>query len=468
MVKFKMNQFQEFIFDNFWYFTVILKARQLGITTFFSILYLDAVLFNKNKTAGILAHTEKDASKIFTNKVKFAFNNLPKVILNEFKTNTDSASELSFPNGSNFFVTVSTRSGTVQYLHISELGYTDKKYPDKSNEIVAGSINSVEKGQFVSIESTAEANEGNFYRFCQDAQRLQKQGIIPNELEFKFFFFPWWQNKEYSLDNKRPLTSEMKDYFDTLKKMEGIELTDGQKQWYASKRVQQEENMYSQYPSTPEEAFRASIEGAYYAKQMGKLYEEKRVAFVPYDPKLPVDTWWDLGMNDFNVILFTQRFHKEIRFIDCYYNQGEGLQHYVKVLQERKYVYGRHYLPHDIMVRDMSTGIPRFDTLKNLGLKGLAVVPKLSIEDGIEMVRNLFGQFWIDKEHCSKLVEAINNYRKDWNDKVGQFANRPLHNEASHFCDALRLIGVIYKTSNTAIQFEENKEFDKYGLFNNI
>ena len=147
-------------------------------------------------------------------------------------------------------------------------------------------------------------------------------------------------------------------------------------------------------------------------------------------------------MNDFNVILFTQRFHKEIRFIDCYYNQGEGLQHYVKVLQERKYVYGRHYLPHDIMVRDMSTGIPRFDTLKNLGLKGLAVVPKLSIEDGIEMVRNLFGQFWIDKEHCSKLVEAINNYRKDWNDRVGQFANRPLHNEASHFCDALRLVVV--------------------------
>ena len=145
MIKFEMRPIQEYLHDNLWFFNIIPKARQLGMTTFFCILYLDQALFNKNKTALIIAHRAEDMRKIFQNKIRFAWDNLHpwlKSIIGEAET--DSANELRFPNGSSISVSMSSRSGTVNYLHISEFGYICQKYPEKAKEIVTGSINSVQ------------------------------------------------------------------------------------------------------------------------------------------------------------------------------------------------------------------------------------------------------------------------------------------------------------------------------------
>jgi len=439
-VKFKPNWAQQKVLDNLWFFNIILKARQLGITTFFCILYLDQILFKANKTACIIAHTDADTKKIFK-RIKFAWENLP----DQLKENigyptTDSVGEMQFPNGSSISVARSTRGGTVQYLHISEFAKICAKYPDKAREIVTGAINSVEIGNFVSIESTAEGKEGYFAEYCLKAQQMDIEGRELTELDFKYFFFPWWQEPKYVLDAKFPISKEYENYFEKLEKVHNIFLTEQQKRWYINKKSMNDEDMYREYPSIWEEAFMAQIEGAYYATQMQRVYEDNRIRNVPYDSRYPVLTYWDLGVNDFNVILFVQAVGNEIRFIDEYHNHGEGLGHYVQVLKERGYVYGTHTFPHDVEVQNLDEhGKTRRQTLIDLGVRNIRTVERTKdINDDIEGVRKLFSRFYFDQTKCAKLIEACQNYKKEWDDKLGQFKNNPKHDKHSHLVDPLR------------------------------
>lgn len=447
-VLFEPNAEQQEIIDNFWWFNIIPKARQLGITTFFCIFYLDAILFSANKTAGIIAHTREHAKKIFKDKIKFAWDNLPEwVRLAIGEPHTDTAQEMTFPNGSTIFVATSARSGTVQYLHISEFGFTCQHYPDKAEEIVTGSINTVQAGSgVVSIESTAEGKEGYFYEFVMEALKSQQEQRSLSELEFKLFFFPWWGHPEYKLDNTTiKITKEFDDYFESLKQKYKIKLSPEQKAWYVIKCKTNKDKMKKEFPSTIEEAFEASIEGAYYASNLQRVYEDKRITTIPYDSSMPVDTWWDLGMNDDTVILFTQSHGAEIRIIDCYSNSGEGLAHYVKVLKDKGYIYGSHTLPHDVEVRDISTGVSRKSTLQSLGIFDIRVGKKHDIIDGIEKVRSLFSRLYFDEQKTSVLTAALAAYRKEWDEKLGVFKDKPRHDRNSHFADALRVLAVSWQ-----------------------
>lgn len=238
------------------------------------------------------------------------------------------------------------------------------------------------------------------------------------------------------------ITKEFKDYFDNLKDKQGIEIDFEQMKWYVQKKKTNQENMYREYPSTPEEAFLASIEGAYYTTQMAKVYENKRIRNVPYDARIPVDTYWDLGMNDTNVIHFVQAVGNEIRFIDMYANSGEGLAHYVQVLKEKGYVYGKHVFPHDVEVRSLDEeGKSRRQSLIDLGVRNIRTVEKTpDVNDDIEAVRKLFSRFYFDETNTALLVDACNSYRKEWDDKLGEFKNRPKHDKHSHIVDPLRLL----------------------------
>tara|TARA_R110002126_G_scaffold17316_3_gene67730 strand:- start:4048 stop:5571 length:1524 start_codon:yes stop_codon:yes gene_type:complete len=445
-VKFVPNWAQEKILDNLWYFNIILKARQLGITTFFCVLYLDQVLFNSHKTAGIIAHTDSDTKKIFK-RIKFAWENLPEM-LKEYigKPTTDSVGEMQFPNGSSIFVARSTRGGTVQYLHISEFAKICAKYPEKAREIVTGAINSVEKGNYVSIESTAEGRTGFFFDYVMEAQQAEMENRDLSELDFKYFFFPWWEEATYTLDARFPITKEYEDYFENLRVKYEIELTNGQKRWYIAKKRGNSDDMYREYPSTWEEAFLAQITGAYYARQMQKVYEDSRIRNVPYDSRYQVNTYWDLGVNDFNVILFVQAVGNEIRIIDEYHNHGEGLGHYVTILKERGYVYGSHVFPHDVEVQNLDEkGLTRRQTLVELGVRNIRTVTRTKdINDDIEAVRKLFSRFYFDETKTAKLVEACQSYKKEWDEKLGQFKNKPKHDKHSHLVDPLRNLALTW------------------------
>lgn len=446
-VLFRMNAEQIFLFDNMHFLAIIPKARQLGMTTFFCIYYLDEVLFSAYKTAGIIAHKKEDGKKIFANKIKFAWDNMPLWVKETIgEPTTDTAQELIFPHGSSIFVSTSTRGGTLNYLHISEFGYICTHYPEKAEEIVTGSMNSVQAGQMISIESTSKGKGGYFNQFCADAKRMQDEGRALSELDFKLFFFPWWTNPEYRLESSdSAITETFEKYFDDLEFKDGIKLDLAQKRWYMKKKEKNQDKMFNEYPSTFDECFKGSVDGAYYSTQMTRVYEDKRIRNVPWDSTMEVQTWWDLGMNDSNSIIFTQSYGNEIRVIDFYENSGEGFDHYYKVLKERGYNYEFHFLPHDVEVREMGTGVSRKESMQKLGFQNIRVGKKLGILEGIEKARGVFSRVYFDEVKTEPLYTALQNYRKEWDDEAGVFKDKPMHDKYSHAADAYRLLGINWR-----------------------
>lgn len=186
-------------------------------------------------------------------------------------------------------------------------------------------------------------------------------------------------------------------------------------------------------------SFEAPLVGAYYAPQMIYLdkQEPKRFQKIPWDPKLPVQTSWDLGVDDSTSIWFSQIYGMEIRLIDYYENSGEGLAHYAKILKEKPYAYDTHYAPHDINVREFTTGKSRLESARDLGIRFI-MVGKHELQDGIEAVRSLLPRCWFDLDNCERGIAGLREYRKDFDEINKVYRNTPLHNWASHPSDAFR------------------------------
>lgn len=199
-VRFSPNWAQREILDGLHTVNVILKARQLGITTLFAILFLDHCIFNSNINAAIVADRQTNSKEIFLDKVKYAYDNLDPLIKIISPARRDNANELRFENGSAYRVGTSLRSGTMQLLHISEFGKICREFPNKANEIVEGALNTVQAGQFITIESTAEGRSGHFYNMVRRAQEKEIRGEKLGMMDAKLFFLPWWKEMLYSVD----------------------------------------------------------------------------------------------------------------------------------------------------------------------------------------------------------------------------------------------------------------------------
>lgn len=446
VVTFKMNEAQEKLYDSMHYRNVILKARQLGFTTFIDIYILDVCLFNPTIRAGIIAHHVDDAKAIFEEKIKFPYDNLDPQLKAAIGAKTDRSNEMKFGNDSTIRVSTSFRSGTLQYLHVSEFGKIAAKYPDKADEIITGAMEAVPLEGMVFVESTAEGREGAFYDMATDAKKLKDGNRKLTNLDFKFHFYPWHDNPEYQMNPSGVVvTEEDIAYFKDLE-AQGIKLTDEQKAWWVKKYSILGDKIFREHPSYPEEAFKASMVGAYYGRTISDLRRQGRIGNVSWEKGFPVYTFWDLGMRDFTSIWFCQVIGRERRIIDYYTNSGEGLQHYANVIKGKPYSYGVHYLPHDINVQELGTGLKRIDTLSNLGVNPINQVPRPKnndqMLDQIEQTRNFLSTCWIDEVKCDSGehsgLKCLENYRKEWDDKLGTFKERPLHNWASHGADAFR------------------------------
>jgi len=455
---FKLNWAQKELYDNLWYCNLILKARQLGISTFICLLFLDRCLFNSNQHAGIIAHTREDAKMLFR-RVKFAYDSLPMEIKALRSANTDNARELQLSNGSSLRVGTSMRSSTLQYLHISEFGKICAKYPDKAREIITGSLNAIASGQYIFIESTAEGREGYFYAMCRDAIALKDSGAALSPLDFRFHFFPWFHHKAYRLDsNGKELPLHMSEYFDKLEATLGCILEPSQKVWYTKRAETQGEDMKREFPSTPEEAFESSNEGLYYGRQIVEARQQGRIRKVYYDANVPVHTAWDLGYNDSTAIWFFQLCGQEIHLLEYYENSGEALTHYLQHLKGKPYSYGKHLVPHDAAVHEYSTGLSRVEVARNHGIS-FTIVPDIGVNEGIDAARNLLNRCWFDEAMCAKGITALESYKKEWNDRHGCWSSQPLHNFASHAADAFRMLAVgIGKLVNKGLSAAEWKE----------
>jgi len=441
-VPFVMNTAQQTLFDDMHNQNVILKARQRGFTTFIQLLMLDSCLFNADIRAGTIAHTMADAQVIFRDKIRFPYDNLPDGIKNLVPAQNDNATELLLANNSSVRVGVSLRSGTLQYLHVSEYGKICAKFPEKAREVRSGALNTVDKDGMVFVESTAEGQDGHFFELCQTARTKRNAGEAPTPMDFKFHFSPWHEDEAYALPaSSVDIPASYLDYFARLGGI-GIRLTPAQKAWYAKKAEQQQGDMKREFPSTPDEAFEAAIEGAYYADQLARMELDGRLTRLPIDTGIPVMTSWDLGLNDACTIWFVQVVGREIRWVDYYENSGFGLEHYVQELKKRReqhgFTFGAHYFPHDVNNGEISNGKSRFDTLVNLGVTPVAVPRVQNINDGINAVRRMLTTSLIDPIRCDCGLKALRNYRKDWDEDRATFRDKPFHNWASHGADSFR------------------------------
>lgn len=185
----------------------------------------------------------------------------------------------------------------------------------------------------------------------------------------------------------------------------------------------------------------AAIPGSYYGRLVAKLEAAGRITNVPYDPRLPVITGWDIGVGDATAIWFIQQTRTAVNWIDYYENSGVGADHYARVLKERQYLYEGHYLPHDADDREWGNNASsRISVLKSLGVKPCRVLPNASVDDGINAVRVLLERSYFDGEKCARGLSCLRQYQKKWDEKLKRFASTPLHDWTSHGADAARTL----------------------------
>ncbi len=452
-VRFNMNWAQRLVYNGMWYLCIILKARQLGMTTFIQIFMLDRCLFNDNTNAGVIAHTTDDAQAFFDDKIKFAWDNLPSELREAIgEAKTDSKKELKFGNGSKIRVGTSMRSGTLQYLHISEFGKICAKYPEKAKEIISGALNTVAPGQFIFIESTAEGRQGRFYELCQTAEQMMLNKIKLTMMDYKFYFFPWWQHPDYKLEGEQvDVPEHLRDYFVELQREEDIYLTVPQMNWYVKKENEQGDDMKQEYPATSAEAFEKMLTGVVFAQQIRTARKEGRFQkHLPHKRGQPVNVFWDLGHNDTNSMWFQQRDGAWNNFINYYEHSQVDITHYMLIMDEMEkelgYQWGTMFLPHDGKTKHIEAVAGSVsDILRSHGYKVRVVnrTPQKMIS--IEDTRRAFSNCRFDRTLCETGIKTLEGYRWKWDEKGETFLKTPEHNYASNGADAFQTFGYGYK-----------------------
>ena len=238
------------------------------------------------------------------------------------------------------------------------------------------------------------------------------------------------------------------DWFATIYKASDTGVVDADELAMAKRHMSTD-----QYNQEFECSFESAIPGAYYGVLMREALDAGRITSVPHDPAMGVETFWDLGIGDATAIWFLQRIGaNEMHAIDYYENSGEGIAHYVNVLQskreEHRYNYKTHVLPHDAMARSLQTGTTLSATLQDLTGMEPVIIEQASVAHGIEAARNLIPRTWFDVEKCERGLECLRQYKQHWDDKRQSYTNKPYHDWTSHGADAFRM-AAMYKPQDS-------------------
>lgn len=463
IVKYVPNKAQRLVLSVKAKRKIVLKARQLGISTERLLYQLDECIFIPNSECGIISYGIEEAKKLVERAV-LAWNMLDpaiKELIGVTIVAQNGTNGITFSNGSKFKVG-NFRGDSLGNLHVSELAKIAAKYPDKAREIKTGAFEAVAINNSISVESTAEGKYGMFYEMWRQAERISPSQRTP--LDFVPIFIGWYLDDDYVIDIPQPRTADDDRYFAKIEKLAGIKLTEQQKNFYMTKKNNLGKDVTREYPSFADEAFESHVEGVYYANVYRKINIIANYYPNIIDYSLPVHVASDIGMNDMFTMGFFQIKDGKPIIIDELSDSEQAIGYYLKLAESLAANRGwtlskKIVVPHDTKQREFSTAQARYKTILKFGWRPI-VLAKTPLADGIEITRNLLDGATIDNS-CINILEALTNYRKTWNDKHNVFLDMPVHDNHSHWADMIRYMATaIYTNKITNNDLTESYDND--------
>lgn len=446
---------------------VIPKARQVRMSTVIALIVLDTILFGSSIQCSLCDIDIPNADRKLEEKVFYAFERLPDYLREHWTPikKTLSPGIFTIQHGddptskSTFYAGQKARGGTNQILWMSEWAELAAKHPSMSAEYLRGAWPAAAEGIRI-IESTWSGGKSG------DVWGIAKKGLDPHTglplprekctpLTPRILFFPWYVIPERRLACPEPslIRPEVRAYFAQALEASGDVLDDDQMYWYqeAALDVYHHEAQFI-YPTNIHECWNSKIEGSIWGSALAKAKGEGRVGDVPYQPGLEVDTFWDLGAPENSPCIYVQHDNEQRRFIDADTEIAGGeVSDRVRLLAEKGYRYGTHYLPHDAGQRQKNgkTYSAEFQAeLKAQGVSGRVVQLRQTGNKwlGINHFTGLLKKsVWIDERKCAYVIESIAAYRRKPDPtKEGKFLDETVKDWADHCADACRYVSEAY------------------------
>lgn len=429
---------------------IILKSRQQGISTFWLVCYFDDSVFRPYLNVGLMAQGADEASTLLE-RTKFLWDKVSDEIKAFIKValQKDNTKEFSFSNNSTMFIRVSFRSATLQRLHVSEFGKIANNYPKRAREVKTGTLQALAPGNTGVIESTAEGD--NDFKTMWNSSILALHSGEMSPKDFYPVFLSWLDDPDCNLSVSQSIDADAARYFEELEANTGKIITKEQKNFWVAQRRELMGDILQEYPGTPEEAFMASKDGTYYSRLFNETCVRLgRVCSGLYDPNLPVHVFFDLGIDDYAVLVFAQHHEGAWNILDEYYNDGYALVHYLDYVKDHKWNDNIKSLkfPHDIEVREQGSShrngrakkrkaIVQDYKVDNYQKWTIDVIAKGGLLDGIEQVRAIIPDLRIEST-CTYIISCLNKYTKEWDDKLNIWKKTPRHDLYSHGADCVR------------------------------
>lgn len=440
-IPFRLNSVQAAVLPNLHTRNLILKARQLGMSTFAVLYFLDEILFKENISAGIVSYSLEHAQHIFKKIIGHALDTFPSQLKPLLGIEQRSAREISFSNGSSLRVDTTLRGGSYPLVLVSEFGKTCARNPQKAEEVITGTLQAVPREGRIIIESTGEGNEGFFSEMVMDAARNGNENL--SSMDYKLFFYSWLEEPSYVLQDKVLYDVSLTDYFAKVEKETYRTITQQQRNWYAVQSKILGDKIKQEFPSTISEAFLATSDAFYFAEAISKAYGENRCLYTSlYDALLPVYVAMDIGLNDLTVMVFFQLAHGEIRVIDYYEDKNKDVDFYAKfLLQDKRFLYHTIFLPHDAVKRDpldIDNSYERdFRRLFSGTNTKFHVLKRMDKQLQISHARIKFERCVFNVSKVKPFLDRLAKYRKKWNEATCRYLEEPLHNEACFIGETL-------------------------------
>lgn len=444
---------------------LILKARQLGMSTVINLILADEAIWSAGYQGSIVDQTQGDATLKLRHKVKAAFDSMPELLREMFEIVKANDSEFAVKmrgkandQTSTIFGGMNARGGTNQGLHISEWGPIQHKDPVRSEEIMTGALPSAKEGT-VFIETTwMGGKRGHLWNLTERAMTTRPEDMT--DADFHLYFFPWWLDGSYTLTgNVEQLDEETRAYFVQAEKETCHAFTDGQRLWYYKVALPKGLARFAEFPTTLPECFMAPVPGAIFAKFIDAAKASGRVMDFPWDRSAQVWTSWDLGSPKNTRTVYFQFVGREIHLID--HDTGLDLEPAARVshMISKGYNYGGHYFPHDAAAQEKS-GKNFEQQMREAGLEGIRIVPRCrEVWAGINHAAELLPRMVFHKTKCAKLLESLECYHTKEERTSGHQTSVPVHDWASHDADAFRMLAEAILNGMAKGQAEVIREF---------